>query len=201
MVFYQSSHPIRAKYIYANSAVIKMDDDSPHFCMACGAPLRESDTFCTKCGTTVGSVAPAATRQTQTNRSEPNSNTLLLPAVLSAAWAIPAMIAGIFLIVSADYIVSLVDSGTMDILLDYGFTANDFVTLYVVIGALLVASGALAAIASVLAFLKKYYIIALIACIISSLLVIMFLVGIVGIIVAYFLAKSKHEFDNKTNIL
>jgi len=54
----------------------------------------------------------------------------------------------------------------------------------------------LAAVTAALALLRRFNMAALIACIISSVLALVLLVGVVGFIVAYFLYKSKEEFKD-----
>lgn len=122
------------------------------------------------------------------------SSKLLLIALLSAAWAAIALALGLYLILSADFIVSQMDAASLELLESIGYSTDDFAALFVIIGAVAAASGALAAVTAVLSLLKRFYIVALVACIISSILVITGIAGIIGLIVAYYLSKSKHEF-------
>jgi len=174
------------------------DKDSSNFCSNCGAPMRDSDTFCSSCGTTVGKSA-ASTQQY--GNSKPKSKRLTIVVVLAAIWALIALAIGLYIILSTDALLAQFDStpNFWDIWYDAGFTRGDMYGIFQMMGAIIAASGALAALTAILSAVKRFYILALIACILSSLLVITALIGIVGLIVAYLIYKAKDEFIvNKT---
>jgi len=120
-------------------------------------------------------------------------------AILSAVWAAIALVLGLFFILGADYIMGIFDSTPdfWNIMEDtYGYTRDDIAYSLFVTGAVIAASGAFAAVTAVLSMTKKFHFVALIACIISSLLGLIILVGAIGFIVAYFIYKAKDEFKS-----
>jgi len=169
-----------------------MDDDSLNFCTSCGAPLRESDTFCTSCGAGVGNKEQP---QAQNRIVYPKSGKLLVVVILSAVWAVIAVLLGIYVISAADTIVSNLGPDTLNTFMNLGYGPDDIANMITIIGAVILASGVFAAVTAVLSFLKKFYFIALIACIISAVLGLSLLIGLVGFIVAFLIHSSKHEFD------
>jgi len=123
---------------------------------------------------------------------EKSSNTLNILGILSLAWAVSALFFGLYCILEAGPIEaemwnSLIEQGIYPGDLDF-----DLHTFIVAFGAITAASGALAAITAFLCFVKRFYIIAFVACLISSFLVLP--IGIIGIIVAFAILKSKSEF-------
>ena len=176
-----------------------MDEDFSRFCSACGAPLSDSDTFCTRCGKNYV-AGTSYTGQTQHDRfgfDELRSNILIIVATFTAIWAIFALAFGIYFIVRADYLVTLLDQNELDLIASIGYT-----TFFFIIGTLIILSGAFAFITVVLCVLKKYYFIALAACIISALFGLIMIVGVMGFLVAFLIYRSKHEFKiAKGNVL
>ena len=170
------------------------DKDSSNFCSNCGAPMRDSDTFCASCGTTVGKSA-ASTQQY--GNSKPKSSRLTAIIVLSAIWAIVALAFGLYLIFARESLLAYFDSlpDFWDTMYDlYGATRDDtFNSLYFT-GIVMAASGALAALTAILAAIKRFYILALIACILSSIIGLFVIVGFVGFIVAYLIYKARGNF-------
>jgi uncharacterized BrkB/YihY/UPF0761 family membrane protein len=119
--------------------------------------------------------------------------------VLAAIWAALALWQGLLGIFSAEASVSSVWndptlSDAIDILENAGITYDFIVSIIVAISLVFTASGALAAVTAVLAFTKKYYTVALVACILSAILALIILIGVIGLIVAYFLTKEKDAF-------
>ncbi|MDR2698727.1 MAG: zinc ribbon domain-containing protein [Candidatus Methanoplasma sp.] len=168
------------------------DKENSNFCSGCGAPLRDSDTFCASCGTTRGGSA----NTTQYGNPKPKSHTLVVAAVLSIIWALIALGLGIYFTLWVDSLMDLINSTPeyLEILNEYGITTSDMSSVLYMIGAVLIASGLFAAISAALCLMKKFYIVALIMCILASVLVITALVGIVGLIVAYLIYKGRDEF-------
>jgi hypothetical protein len=121
--------------------------------------------------------------------------------ILSALWAAFALIYGIFLIANADSMgesaFSLLDPEFWD---SVGITQEALAGIYLAVGAVLAVSGASALVTAITCFLKKFYIIGLIACIISSICGLIAIIGFIGFIVAYFISKSKNEFAENTPI-
>ena len=174
--------------------------------MSCGAPLDESESFCSRCGTRCGTAAPPVTQQQTQNQQQftsgKKSKALIIVAILGVIWAIFAIFYGAYFIVSANDMVSQLGPDYLDLLDNIGVSIDAVAGMFVAIGAVLVISGVLAAITAVLCLLKRFYIIALIACILSALLGLIMIVGVIGLFIAFFIYKSKHEFKGgNRNIL
>jgi len=173
------------------------EKESSNFCSSCGAPMRDSDTFCPSCGKTVGGSAPSTQ---QYGNSKPKSNRLIVVAILAAIWAFIALAFGLYIIFATDSILAVLDSTAdfWDTVYEYGLTRSDIANSIAMLGAIIAASGALAAITAVLAAIKKFYVVALITCILSALIVVLGLVGIVGLIIAYLIYRARDDFvDSK----
>ncbi|MCL2296496.1 MAG: zinc ribbon domain-containing protein [Methanomassiliicoccaceae archaeon] len=170
-----------------------MDEEKNNFCTSCGAPLRDSDTFCASCGSTREAARTYSSSQ-QYSQSQAKKNTLPFIGIACLLWAAVALFIGIFFIYCIDYLVdAIMADASWDV---YSETLNEesLRSLFLTIGAILIASGAFSAISAILCFLKKMYIVALISCIIASVLGLIILAGIVGIFVAFFINKNKGEF-------
>jgi uncharacterized BrkB/YihY/UPF0761 family membrane protein len=181
--------------------MIKMEkSDSSYFCPRCGAPLRASDTFCTSCGASRDGRTSNAPQNQQYNRQPQRSNRLIIIGVLSAIWAAIALWWGLDAFFSAEASMDAIWNdpafgGTIDMLEEFGITYDFMVSMVIAIGVVFIVSGALAAITAVLALTRKYYTVALIACILSAVLALIIIIGAIGLIVAYMLTKEKGEFN------
>jgi len=169
--------------------------------MTCGAPLLESDTFCTKCGTKVGADAPASPQQTQNTIPTAKNNTVIILGVLSILWGIGALIFGAYLAASADSVVSNLSSSELDSLANAGIALSEVSAILAAFGAVLAISGVLGVITAILCFIRKFNIIAVVACIIASILGLVVIIGFIGFFVAYFIHKSKHSFTGHGHTL
>ena len=173
-----------------------MDDEGSHnFCTKCGANVHDYDEFCPACGEVLKEGAkPAA------NRSyNPNSKLPLIKA-LGGIWAIYAIINGITSIIFIDNMMTMMEDIFVGMGLEYAdmwYSMEDFYRMFMLVsGALCLVSGILAVVCTYCCIKKKNHTIALMTCIIGSILVIPSLVGLVGLIVAHFLSKSKPEFES-----
>lgn len=171
-----------------------MDErDSPNFCSQCGAPLRDSDTFCTSCGSTVKSSTSSYGSYEQ--RPVEKSNTLTWVAILCGIWAAIAVIEGATTIIYMDWMIDILkDSPDVWEELMEIITEETVRNVFYAVGALFLASGIFSVLAAVLCAIRKHYTIALVSCVVASVLVLIGLVGIIGIIVSYFIYKNKGDF-------
>ena len=175
-----------------------MDEEPPNFCTSCGAPLRESDTFCTTCGASVSGHSSTAPPYARYESPKPKDKRLLIMAILSAVWAVFAIWQGLEGVLAAESAVSgLESSPEFDFIFEL-FTHNELVSLIVAVSAVILASGILAAVTAILAGTKRFYTVALVACIFSAALGLIAIVGFVGFIVAYFIHTRKYEFAGQT---
>jgi len=170
-----------------------MDEDNTlNFCTECGANIRSYDEFCPSCGC---NLKQKSQRQNVTNRGD---NKLNLVAIMGGIWAFFALMVGIVCIVSLD--------AMMDAMIEvYGntFDVEFLETIILIVGYCLLASGILSVISVVLCATRKYYTIALITCIVGSLLALLctIIIGILGFIAAYWIYKSKDWFVKNNNYL
>ena len=168
-----------------------MDDDVPlNFCTECGANLHEYDRFCPACGHNISSNGPSPTHYgTKTSR---------LPAavVMSFIWAVIGIISGACFLLFVDALTDLIiNSPIWESVADlYG--GEEWVRNSVIqSGSLLLISGVLAAVTGILCRAKRYFLIALIACIAGSVLMLTEIIGIIGFITAYLIYVSRNEFQ------
>ena len=168
-----------------------MDEDNTlNFCTGCGANIRSSDEFCPSCGLSLKEKKAPAARQ-----YEQKTYRLYIVAILGVIWAIYALFYGIDLISNIDQAMNnLTSNPYWDAISDI-YTEDVLKSLMITLAYLMIASGILAAITAVFCILKKMYIVALIACILGSILSLIFIVGIVGFICVYLITKSKWEFE------
>jgi magnesium-transporting ATPase (P-type) len=142
-----------------------------------------------------GANPPPSQNDQRYNSTPQKSNRLIFVSILSFLWAIAAISMGFYYMVAADAIVE----ETLIILDDMGYVINfDLAQLIIIFGALMLSSGILAAVTGVFSLLKRFYVVALVTCILSAALAMIFIVGFFGLIVAFFIYKSKDEFtDNR----
>ena len=166
------------------------------FCTKCGYRLYESDTFCTKCGAEVG-VTPTqmSAPQNVQHIDSKRSTTLWVIIIFAAGWAILGIYSGLSTLLNAhDMVYSALTPDILDQLETIGFDPQTLVDVFTIVGALILISGIMSLMTAILVFIRKQHTVALILCIIGSVLMLIGLFGIIGLIVAYFLNKSKHEF-------
>ena len=179
-----------------------MDENTLNFCVACGAPLRDSETFCTSCGRYRDAGSCPAGCQPQFGSfgvAELKSNILIIVATFAVIWVIFALSIGVYFIINAGNFADLLDQNELDLITSLGYSVVD---VFSMVGALLIISGVCALISAALCALKKYYYIALAACIMSAVFGLIMILGFVGFIVSFFIYKSKAEFkDSKKNVL
>ncbi|MDL2241787.1 zinc-ribbon domain-containing protein [Bacteroidales bacterium OttesenSCG-928-L03] len=174
------------------------DEESLGFCTNCGAPLHSSDTFCTHCGKNVGDD-PLPAPSDQYNRLGMKNTTLTLIGVLSAIWAIIALYAGAMMVNDVDFIIDLMkeDPATWEKIAAYEEVLR---TTLIAVGALMIVNGALCIVTAITCIMEKYYIVAFGSCLIASILLLIALVGIVGLIMSYFIYKNKDSFKEQNTI-
>ena len=175
--------------------------DSPCFCSICGASLRESGTFCSKCGASIGSNGFAVSRSNSYNYIKPKSNKLIIIGILSLAWGLYALYSGTNMALTAEATLNSVFSSYDPTFWDgKGTNLDTLITFITVAGVLISLSGIFALITAITSFFKRFYIVALVSCIISSVLALVIIIGIVGLIVAYFIHISKEDFKDANPI-
>ncbi|MDR1404239.1 MAG: zinc ribbon domain-containing protein [Candidatus Methanoplasma sp.] len=176
-------------------------DEPPNFCTSCGAPLRDSDEFCKSCGTSRIGGTETGPREQYGRARTGTKNTLTILGILCAVWAIISLFEGISAISSVDALLDSMKGYTeyWDIISET-IGENTLRAMFSAIGALFVISGILSAVTALLCFLKRFYTIALVTCLIASVCVLVGLVGIIGLIVAFFIHKNKDSFARNTHL-
>lgn len=169
------------------------------YCTQCGANLKDDDTFCSECGYPVGGSTENAEQYEKSKKSMAVSNAkgyIIAIVLLCIAWGVLAIYNGMDLVFNINSIIEqLKQSDMWDTVLQY-MTEQEFRNIMAAMGYVLIASGVLALVTALLVYLKKNYKIALIMCILSSILALIFIIGIFGFIVVYLITKTKDVFTN-----
>ena len=76
------------------------------------------------------------------------------------------------------------------------FTEQQLRDDFFLTGVTMTGSGAFAAFTALLCIIKRFYVVALIACIISSIFALPAIIGVVGFIVAYLIYRARNEFKD-----
>ena len=160
-------------------------NDGPSYCSKCGAQLIESDSFCVRCGAKIEELSSSAPAYVQPVSSK-RSTVLWIIIVLGLIWTVIAILTSIEAFFETEAIAEMVDPGPFDI---------QFIkSMVIALGVMFLISGIMSLITAVLAFVRKFHTAALVCCIFGSILAVISLVGIIGLILAYFLYKAKNEF-------
>ena len=157
--------------------MIKMEDYKPPcYCVNCGTLLQGNEAFCTICGARTD-------KGTSNSATEKKKDTLLVPSILIVLWAGFALLVGLVMLIAADIVAEEMESVWPQI-----------VDLIVFLGIILTVSGIMAVIALVCIILKKFYVIALIACMASATIALCVIIGIIGFVSVYLIYKGKDNF-------
>jgi len=140
------------------------------------------------CGAMIGTYHNTTQAKVQDGS---RSTTLSVIAALGIFWGVFAIAYGMVAIVNTEFFMDGVDLGQWEAV---GLDIQLLYDMIKAIGVVLLFSGILSMITAVLVLLRKYHTVALISCIIGSVLALISLVGIIGLILAYFLHKSKKDF-------
>ncbi|UAL07051.1 MAG: zinc-ribbon domain-containing protein [Candidatus Methanogranum gryphiswaldense] len=169
------------------------------FCTQCGASIKEDDTFCPECGHQAGETSEFAAEYEAKKKSDIANNAknyTLAIVILCAAWGIFALYDGLSMALNVDTLIQqLKDSDVWETVLQY-MTEQQFRDLIATLGYVLAASGVCALIAGLLVGLKKFYMGAVIACSVASVLGLVVIVGVFGFVVVYLITKTKGVFTN-----
>lgn len=166
-----------------------MESNDSKFCVSCGSKVNEESTVCSVCGKHVNENYEVKTP------SKPVKNYLIFVAAFSLIYAVFSIVMGSSMISMTDAVIEALKGETeiWEELMNLT-TEDELKNMMVYLGAAVVLSGVFAAITGILSALKKYYIIALICCIISTLLGAIILIGLAGIIIAVLIVSSKYAF-------
>ena len=172
------------------------------FCTGCGKAIEPDMQFCPKCGRVVaGSETEQefkeAEKQVSVAMAFARRNWLIF---LLGIYAIPIIIAAIIVLVDASSTASAVWSSTefQDWMKShsYTFTEADIKNAITSAGAMALVSGIAAAVSLVFVYKRKNWTIAVIACLIASILCFWSIFGmIIGFLVTWLIISSKDIFE------
>lgn len=166
-------------------------DDGTRFCVRCGAALGEGDAFCSECGNAAGDIAGCADRRTA---ADTGNGRLMLAAILCLLWGLISLYVGLDTLWSVDAVMeTFAEMDLLDALIPY-ISEAELRSLIVVTAYIFLAGAAASLTAGILAGIKRQYTVAVVSCIIASVLGSLALVGIFGFLVAYMIHKSKGAF-------
>ncbi len=122
-------------------------------------------------------------------------NYLIAIVVLCLAWAVFAIYNGIDLVYNIDSMIDQLKSQEIwETIMQY-MTEEDVRNLLASMGYVIIASGILAMISGILTAFKKSYTGALIACVLSSILGLIMILGVFGFAVVYLITKAKDAYS------
>jgi len=167
-----------------------MDDDIPlNFCTECGANLHEYDRFCPACGHNISDNSPSSAQYGA------KASRLPVAVAMSFIWAIIGIVSGVCFLLFIDALTDfIIDSPIWESVADLYGGEEGIRNSITQSGTFLLISGVLAAVTGILCRMKRYFLVALIACIAGSALMLTEIIGIVGFITAYLIYVSRGEF-------
>lgn len=174
-----------------NVVIVYMESNDSNFCVSCGSKINEASTVCSVCGKHVYEnyeVKP---------HSKPVKNHLVTIAILSLIYAVFAIIFGTYAVLMIDVFIEFLKVEDPALWEEFmKIIAEDKLRdSMLLVGALFILSGVFAAITGIFAAIKKYYVVTLICCIISTVLGAILLIGLFGIIVVVLITSSKDSFQ------
>ncbi|MCQ2078741.1 MAG: zinc ribbon domain-containing protein [archaeon] len=184
---------------------------SGRYCTECGNELSPSDRFCPACGATVRECGEPVAPVAETTYARPvavNGGMTHKIAMLGLLWGIIAVFSGAFVLLDLGSMVDTfietaqsMDAGNgqnlWEYLLSNGFGRGDVQNIYTILGVGFLVSGACALASAHLTHRRQNHSVALMLMLISALTSAMGMLSlIVGLVVSYYLYKSKDEFES-----
>ncbi len=168
--------------------------DGAWFCTRCGAILQEDYVFCPECGSPVGDAEAHAACSAAS--ADAGRSRLTLIAAMCIIWGLIALYFGISILTNLDTMVDAVmDSGIFE---EVGMlvTEAEVGETMRMLAYITLAGAAAAMVAGVLCGIRREYGIAVLACVIASILGLVLFVGVIGFAVAYMISRSKAAFTD-----
>jgi len=177
-----------------------MDDDKTlNFCTECGANIHQNDEYCPACGYKLKDYSANYTNNYVDPRYRAETiRRLNIVIITGAIWAVIAILNSIYSLVTFD---SLIDS-IREIYIEASLSlTEDFIELLrsimIATSIVLIISSILAMISAILCWQKKFYNVAYWACIIGSILSLIYIIpGVIGLILSSRIKAAKSEFKN-----
>lgn len=182
------------------------------YCTECGYHLNPADRFCPACGATVREcedyVAPVADAPGTSNVVRPTSDRAGKITVLALIWGILALVFGASILLQLDTMVDTfvqsaisIDMGNgqnmWEYLVDNGVGTDEIRLIYLLNGGAFALSGFFALVSAHFVHRRQSHSTAFIFMLLSALFAFMGLLSlIIGLIVTYYLYKSKDEFKS-----
>lgn len=171
------------------------DDDHIYFCTQCGAKLHENDEFCTSCGKSLKGEDEPVDNARIDKPPMVSKNYLTISMIMLAIWTIFAAYVGLSSVLNMDYMIEVLksDPASWTQLMTI-MTEAEIRQILAWVGCMFITSAVFSAVSLVLCATKKYFTIALIACVIAVFASMIF--AIIGVFVIYLIYKSKEYFTN-----
>lgn len=169
------------------------------FCSKCGAKLRESATFCPECGASVagGSVVQSVRNEIKDSyKKKAMTERLMWISIFIGVFVFFSVIMGAYCAFGINAIMETLRSNP-DVwgeILTY-YTEAEIKNAFVFGGYYLLSAGIVGAISLILCITKRFWIIALITCLLASFIMLPTVLGfIIGLVVTYLLYTARPAF-------
>ncbi|MCL1984583.1 MAG: zinc ribbon domain-containing protein [Methanomassiliicoccaceae archaeon] len=169
-------------------------DEEIYFCPHCGKNLPVGSPYCPACGARLND--PQADVREKAIIEEKSRDRITIAVILLSVSAVITIVMGLYYIASAESMVDTIMDAYGSLLTDY-YTAESLTSFIKMLGWIVIGIGALFAVTALLAFMRKFWILTVILCLIAALFGVLGLISLVlGLIAFYFIYKSKPYFTN-----
>jgi predicted nucleic acid-binding Zn ribbon protein len=176
------------------------DGESMEFCSKCGAKLRDSAVFCPECGAPIagGSVVQSVRNEINDSyKKKAMTERLMWISIFLGVFVFFSVIMGAYCALDVNAIIDALksDPEVWAEVLTY-YTEAEIRSAFVFGGYYLLSAGIVGAISLVFCIIKKFWIIALIMCLLASLIMLPTVLGfVIGLVVTYLLYTAKPAFS------
>jgi len=175
-----------------------------NFCPACGKNVEPGTPYCPACGARLNDPASEKMEMTEKAQAERKmgSDRTVIAAVLMLVYSVPMLLMGVYFFADAgglahEIFTSPSLTSSVDQIIALGYDEAWLASIIEITGILMILSGAVGVFAAVLAFMKKFWVLAIILCIMSALIGIVTLFGLIlGLIAFWMLYKAKPVFES-----
>ena len=172
-----------------------------NFCTRCGENVSPEALYCPACGAPIeGRVAADGRTAEQVIEDRLAESRISWILMLLIIYAIPAIVAGLYLIIEKDAVASIMmaDQSFSEFMTQYGMSEAQLRTYVGYIGILALVSGLSAAASGFCVYKRTYWIIAVTACAVASFLCIGSIFGfLIGLMVTWMIITSKPLFKDR----
>lgn len=170
------------------------------FCSQCGFKLSEGDHFCPSCGKSISdmySETGACSTKEHCNNSLTNKMNFL--AALMIIYAAPAILLGAYLFIDATSLTDVLwnNAEFQQILIDMNISYDSLLESFKLTGIMTLVSGVFVAISFVVTLKRISWKIAVITCVIGSILAYSTIIGLViGLVIAFMLYNARSYYKD-----